>query len=167
MKNSQKTRSTVEYFKLALVLMLVAAIAALHAGWRGFELLQYLESYMGVFFAVFAGFKLYNLKEFAYGFKSYEIMKHKSVAWGYVYPFMQVLFGGLYLLNYGTVVLDSIVLAWSAFGACVVLLTLRRVGDIHCLCLGNMIKLPLSTVSFIEDFGMAVIAAAMIVLRLT
>ena len=143
----------------------VAGMSFLHADWRGMALMQFLESFMGVFFIVFAAFKLYNLKEFAYGFKSYEIMKDKSVAWGYVYPFIQVLFGVLYLVGFGSGVLDGIVFVWSAFGAYVVLLTLRKKGDIHCVCLGNVIKLPLSTISFVEDFGMALMALAMLILR--
>lgn len=154
-----------EYVKFAGVLLFISATAWLHADWRGLDLMQYLESFMGVFFIVFAAFKLYNLREFAYGFQSYEIMKNKSVGWGYAYPFIQILFGVLYLLGAGSRLLDGIVFLWSAFGAYVVLLTLRKKSDIHCVCLGNVIKLPLSTISFVEDFGMALMAAAMLVMR--
>lgn len=163
--NMDSTNHTVEYLKFTAVIVFIAGAAWLHADWRGFDLMQYLESFMGVFFIVFAAFKLYNLKEFAYGFKSYEIMKNKSVGWGYAYPFIQVLFGLLYLLGYGSRVLDVVVFLWSSFGAHVVLLTLRKKGDIHCVCLGNVIKLPLSTISFVEDFGMSVMALAMVLLR--
>ena len=156
---------TREYVKFAGVMAVVTALATWHASWRGLDLMQFLESFMGVFFIVFAAFKLYNLKEFAYGFKSYEIMKDKSVGWGYAYPFIQVLFGAMYLLSAGSVWLDGVVFVWSAFGAYVVLLTLRKKGDIHCVCLGNVIKLPLSTISFVEDFGMALMALAMLLIR--
>lgn len=154
-----------EYVKFASVMTVVTMLSIAHASWRGFDLMQFLESFMGVFFIIFAAFKLYSLKEFAYGFKSYEIMKDKSVAWGYAYPFIQVLFGTLYLVGLGSVVLDAVVFVWSAFGAYVVWLTLRKKGDIHCVCLGNVIKLPLSTISFVEDFGMAAMAAVMLILR--
>jgi len=156
---------SVEYVKFAGVLALVTGLAWLHADRSGLGLGQFLESFMGVFFLVFAAFKIYNLKEFAYGFKSYEIMKNKSIWWGYTYPFVQVTFGLLYLLNFGSRVLDGIVFVWSAYGAYVVLLTLRKKGDIHCVCLGNVVKLPLSTTSFVEDFGMSAMALVMFILR--
>ena len=155
----------VEFIKFAGVIAFITIVAYFHADWRGLDLMQYLESFIGVFFIVFASFKLYNLKEFAYGFKSYEIMKDKSVMYGYTYPFIQVLFGLLYLLGYGNRILDLTVFAWSVFGSYVVWLTLKNKGDIHCLCLGNVIKLPLSTISFVEDFGMSLIALAMLILR--
>jgi hypothetical protein len=40
---------------------------------------------------------------------------------------------------------------------------LKRRAGIHCACLGNVIKLPLSTVSLVEDIGMGLMAAAMLV----
>ncbi len=155
----------IEYAKLAVVLVFIAATAFWHAEWRGLDLLQYLESFVGVFFIVFALFKFYSLKEFAYGLLSYETMQGKSVWWGYAYPFIQVLFGVLYLVGLGTRILDGVVFAWSAYGAYVVVLTLRKKGDFHCLCLGNVIKLPLSTSSLVEDFGMATAALILGVLR--
>ena len=162
---SHQANHTVEYVKFALVLAAIVVLSWLHADWRGFDLMQYLESFMGVFFIVFAAFKLYNLKEFAYSFQSYEIMKDRSVFWGYIYPFVQVAFGTLYLLGYGNRLLDGVVFVWSAYGSYIVWLTLRKKGDIHCVCLGNVIKLPLSTLSFVEDFGMSMMALTMFVLR--
>lgn len=156
---------TTEYVKFAAVLIVITGAAWLHADSLGMGLMQFLESFMGVFFVVFAAFKLYNLREFALGFRSYEVMNRRSIVWGYVYPFVQVTFGLLYLLSFGSRLLDGMVFVWSAFGSYVVWLTLRKKGDIHCVCLGNVIKLPLSTISFVEDFGMSVMAAAMFVLR--
>ena len=153
--NHEDSNNKVEYIKFVGIMFFITVVSWLHAQWRGFDLMQFLESFMGVFFIVFASFKIYNLKEFAYGFKSYEIMKNRSVNWGFSYPFIQVLFGVMYLAGWGSAYLDMIVFLWSSFGAYVVMLTLRKKADVHCVCLGNVIKLPLSTISFVEDFGMA------------
>jgi len=160
-----------EYVKFAAVMLLVTGLAYLHAEWvQDYAIatnysLQFMESFMGVFFVVFASFKLYRLKEFAYGLQTYETLQDKPLSWGYAYPFIQVLFGSLYLFGLGSTILDAVVFLWSAYGSYIVLLTLRKKGDVHCLCLGGVIKLPLSTLSFIEDFGMSVMALAMILMR--
>jgi hypothetical protein len=155
----------IEYLKFAVVLVMVTSAAWLHTAWYEVSLRQFLGSYMGVFFVVFASFKLYNLKEFAYGFQSYAIMKNRSVVWGFFFPFVQLTFGVLYLLGRGGHVLDSVVLVWSGANAYLVWATLQKKDTIFCVCLGSVIKLPLSTISFVEDFGMAIMALAMIILR--
>ena len=158
--NAQPKKS-IEYAKFTGVLT-----ATFVAGWvlARQTYLDFLPAFMGVFFILFASFKLYNLKEFAHSFQSYEIIKDKPLWWGYAYPFIQLLFGGLYLLGFDSLLLDAIVFLWSAYGAYIVLLTLRSKGDIYCVCLGNVIKLPLSHISFVEDFGMALMALIMILL---
>jgi len=160
-----KTNQVLEYFKLFGVLCFITAVAAIITDWRGWNTLLFVESFVGVFFVVFASFKFYRLKEFAYSFQSYEIMKNRSIGWGYAYPFVQLLFGGLYLFRFGALWLDLAVFIWSGYGTYVVWLTLHKKGDFYCLCLGNVIKLPLSTTSFIEDLGMVLLASAMIILR--
>ncbi len=154
-----------EYAKLIAVIAVVAGGAWVHADWQGMSMLQYMESFMGVFFLVFAAFKLANLKEFAYGLKSYAGYENAPLAVGYLYPFIQVAFGLVYILGFANQFVDGAAFVWSAYGAYVVWKTLRKKGDFHCVCLGNIIKLPLSTTSFVEDFGMAAMALAMLLMR--
>jgi hypothetical protein len=126
--------------------------------------LPFLESFMGVFFVIFSGFKLAQLKEFAYGFQSYDLVAKRSLAYSYMYPFMQLLFGVLYLSGVGSLSLNAVVLAVSLLSGAGVLNSLIKKQQVHCVCLGNVIKLPLSTISFVEDFGMAAMALIMIII---
>jgi hypothetical protein len=48
------------------------------------------------------------------------------------------------------------------FGSLGVLNALRRGLDVNCACMGNVLKVPLSTVALIEDLGMAAMAATML-----
>ncbi len=159
------TDNSREYLKFFFVMIGICVMSYAHAVWRGIDLMQFLESFMGVFFIVFACFKLVSLKTFAYGFQSYEVMKHHSVFWGYVFPFVQLVFGLCYVLSFSSRTLDGVVGVWSLVNASIVWLTIRSKNDVHCVCLGNIIKLPLSTISFIEDFGMGVMVFVMLVLR--
>lgn len=154
-----------EYLKFSGVIAAITALSIMHALVLGFDLMQFLESFMGVFFIIFAGFKLYSLKEFALGFQSYDIIAKRSLKYSYAYPFLQLLFGIAYLLGLGTLALDGLVLLISLVSGLGVVIALRSKQDVHCVCLGNVIKLPLSTISFVEDFGMAGMALAMILLR--
>ncbi len=156
---------SVEYSKFAGVMVLIAILSYLHANNAGASLMQYLESFMGVFFIVFASFKIYNLKEFAYGFQSYDLVAKKSLAYSYLYPFIQLTFGFVYLLGYSNITVNILVLFISLISGAGVLDKILKKQQIHCVCLGNVIKLPLSTISFVEDFGMAIMALAMLILR--
>ena len=120
---------------------------------------------MGVFFVVFALFKFKNYKEFAYGFQSYDVLAKRSLAYSYAYPVIQLVFGVCYLIGYGTRFLDILVIAVSLVSSIGVIQSLKTKSTVHCVCLGGVIKLPLSRISFVEDFGMALMAGTMIFLR--
>lgn len=154
-----------EYIKFAGIMLAILVLSYVHASLAGIALMQFLESFMGVFFVVFAGFKIMQLKEFAYGFQSYDLVAKKSLLYSYSYPFIQLLFGLMYLFGLATIAVDGVVLFVSLLSGLGVLNSLHKKQKVHCVCLGNVIKLPLSTISFVEDFGMAAMAIAMIFLR--
>jgi hypothetical protein len=137
-----------------------------HSVLLGMGLMQFLESFMGVFFVVFSVFKLRQLNEFAHGFRRYDLIAAKSLAYSYFYPFIQLTFGLLYLLSLATLAVDIAVLIVSLVSGAGVAKALLGKKKVHCLCLGSVIKLPLSTISFVEDFGMALMAFVMILLRI-
>ena len=68
------------------------------------------------------------------------------------------------LLNYDTPLLliaEFIVMAFSGLGVAV---QMRRGEKFQCVCLGTFLKVPLTTVTLIEDFGMAVLALILLAL---
>jgi hypothetical protein len=154
-----------EYQKFALIIVGIVALAIGHASWRGFGLMQFLESFMGAFFLVFGAFKLFNLKEFAMGFASYDVIARRLLLYGYYYPFLQLSFALFYLLGGSDQYTDASVLIVSLISSIGVVQELMRGSKIRCVCLGSFIKLPLSRISVVEDFGMAAMAAIMLVLR--
>lgn len=163
--DKHSTSSFKEYVKFIAIMILIVVVAAIAASWPAFDLKKYLASFMGVFFIVFAGFKLINLKEFAYGFQSYDIIAKKSLAYAFIYPYIQLIFGILYLTNHESTPLNSIVLIVSIISSIGVFKALNKKQEVQCVCLGNVIKLPLSTVSLVEDIGMAAMAIAMIFMK--
>lgn len=152
-----------EYLKLASVITGITILAVLLAVRDHWSWTHFLDYFMGSFFLVFGFFKLLNLKMFAHGFSSYDILAKKTVYYAYAYPFIQLLFAALYLSGNTSAWLDGVVLLISLVSSVGVL---QEMGSkIKCACLGNFINLPLTKVSFIEDFGMALMAFSMLLLR--
>lgn len=150
-----------EYTKFSAVIFSIIVISLLHSVYVGLDFIQFIRSFMGTFLVVFAGFKLLNLKMFAIGFSGYDVLAKKVLAYGYAYPFIQLSLGAMYLLVVTNIWLDVVMLGLSLFSSIGVLKEMGR--PIKCACLGNFVQLPLSTISFIEDFGMAVLALLMII----
>lgn len=157
--SENKSREYLKFMGIMLSILVISIIITSNSS------LAFVDSFMGVFFVVFAGFKISRLKEFAYGFQSYDLIAKKSLAYSYVYPFIQLVLGLIYLAGMGNVSVDVFVLVISLISGAGVLNSLSKKQKVHCVCLGNVIKLPLSTISFVEDFGMAVMALAMIIMR--
>lgn len=150
-----------EYMKFGAVIFGILVIALVHATFAGLEVLQFVRSFMGAFLVVFAGFKLLNLRMFAIGFSGYDILARKTLTYAYTYPFIQLSLGLLYLGGITHIWLDVGMLVLSLFSSIGVLKEFGK--PIKCACLGNFVQLPLSTISFIEDYGMAILALVMIV----
>lgn len=128
--------------------------------WQG-----WMRWFMGVFFLMFACFKLVGYKMFADMFAGYDIIAKRVKVYGYAYPFIELGLAISYLANVAPGARDWLALTVMGVGSIGVFGEIRKRSGIHCACLGNIIKLPLSTVSLIEDVGMGIMAAIMIITR--
>ena len=153
--------SPTELGKFVLVLVGITMVSFVLWGGNG-GWLEYLRWFMGVFFITFAGFKLAGYQMFAEMFAGYDVVAKRFKPYAYAYPFIELALGMVYLADLLPVVRDVIALAVMAIGTVGVAQEIRRRSGIHCACLGNIIKLPLSTVSLVEDVGMGVMAAVML-----
>ncbi len=121
-----------------------------------------LTSFMGVFFMVFAGFKLTGYQMFVEMFPTYDVVAERWPFYAKLYPFLELLLGLLYLAGAIPMIRDIATLTIMVMSSIGVARELRRRRGIHCACLGNIIKLPLSTVSLVENMTMGLMALFMI-----
>lgn len=155
-----------EYRKLGLVFgfILLVSLLMAHVGgdWHWMLLLDYV---MGVFFLMFGMFKLFEYQMFAHGYKDYDLIAQKLPWWGKAYPPLEVLLGVLYILHVMPLRLNAFVVILLSINAYGVWRTIKRKpADMPaCLCLGAVVKLPLSTISMLENVSMGVMALAMLV----
>ena len=109
--------------------------------------------------------KLLDVPGFAMSYGSYDAVARRWNGWGYVYPFVELFLGVLFLIDFQplfTNILTLIVMGVSTVGVVQSLLAKRR---FQCACLGTFLKVPLTKITLIEDFGMAILAAALLLLR--
>lgn len=124
-----------------------------------------MSNFMGGFFLAFSFFKFLDLRGFASGFARYDIIAAKWKPWGYLYPFVELVLGIAYITRFEPTLTHTVTIVVLTAGGVGVIRSMMRKDRIKCACLGTVIDLPLGTVTLIEDLGMALMAAAMLVLH--
>ena len=159
----EKTITT--YRPLILIIGFIVGVTLLaQFPFNNFSLMLWMRHFMAGFFLVFAFFKLLNIEGFANSYRMYDIIAAKWKGWGYIYPFVELGLGILYLINIAPVatnLVTFIVLGISSIGV------IRSVVDkrkIKCACLGDVFNLPMSTVTIIEDLTMVMMAGTMLLM---
>lgn len=151
--------------------LLVIAIAALGAGLAlfidsGFEWRRLMEGFMGLFLLILALFKFFDIKGFAEGFALYDLAAMRWPRYAYAYPFIEAGLGLAYLAGFWPFLVNLITFAVMTFGAFGIgFALLKHDKKLTCVCLGTALKLPLGTVSLIENLGMGAMALFMLVVR--
>lgn len=151
-----------EYAKFVLVIAGIVLASILITSWRGWSLEQFMSDFMGVFLLTFAAFKFMNLEMFAITYRGYDVVAKRWPRWGYVFPFVEAGLGLSYLLGGEGTTLNVLTMLITSLGAIGVIKELRRKSAVMCACLGTVIRLPLSRISFVEDFAMFLMAAVML-----
>ena len=116
---------------------------------------------------MFGFFKLLDLPGFVRTYRTYDLLAKAVPGWGWVYPFVELALGAAYLLGLMPVVTSLVTLVVMFIGAAGVGIALANKQRIRCACLGTVLNLPMTTVTLVEDLGMAAMAAVMLVLILT
>lgn len=123
----------------------------------------FMNYFMAGFFLVFSFFKLLDLPGFAGTYRSYDIVAKAWKPWGFIYPFVELALGVAYLTGWQPAITNIVTIVVMLVGSVGVLRALLIRTAIRCACLGTAIKLPMTTVTLIEDLGMAAMAIAMLI----
>ena len=121
-----------------------------------------MRFFMAGFFLAFSFFKLLDLPAFADAYAGYDLLAARWRGWGYVYPFVELGLGVAYLAHFNPVLTHSLTILVMGFSAIGVIRAVLDKRQIRCACLGAVFKLPMSTVTIVEDVGMVLMAAWML-----
>lgn len=159
-----KEKYTIKDF-LPLILFFVLT-TTLSVGWTVYfslGFMRWMEVFMGSFFLLFGLFKVINLKGFAMAYRMYDLVAMKFKGYGYVYPFIEIFLGLMYLLSiypFFTNLVTFVLMIVSALG---VYLKIRKKEKVICACLGVVFKVPMTWVTLVEDLLMALMALCMLI----
>lgn len=98
------------------------------------------------------------------GFQMHDLLAKAARPYAYLYPFLELGLGLGYLSRWQPAFVYGATIILMLFGAIGVLLALKKGLDLECACMGTVLKVPLSTVALLEDFGMAAMAMAMLLM---
>ncbi len=154
-----------EYAKLLGVIGLIALGAlGISGGFGAFDGMAFMRWFMGLYLLVFAAFKLADLPGFVSAYIGYDVIAKRFPTYAAVYPFIELTLGLLFVFWFAPGFTLVATLAVMSVSSISVLRELFRGSKIRCACLGTVVRLPLTTVSLVEDLGMAGMAAAMLAL---
>ena len=149
----------ITYKPLILIFAYITVVSFITAkNYYGFNMLAFMNYFMAGFFLVFSFFKLLDLKGFAEGYSMYDLLAKIWKPYGYIYPFIELAFGISLLVGAQhrlCYVFIALVMGFSLLG---VIKSVFAKQKIECACLGTVFKVPLGTVTLLEDALMVVMS---------
>ena len=133
-------------------------------GAAGVSAMETMRFFMAGFFLVFSFFKLLDINAFADAYSRYDLLAMRWRGWGLIYPFVELGLGMAYLANVNPLATHLVTILVMGFSAVGVIQAVANKTQIQCACLGTVFKLPMSTVTIVEDVGMVLMAAVMLAL---
>lgn len=152
------------YYPIILIAVYILGISVINnmqgeiINWSGM-----MSQFMAGFFLVFSAFKFLDLSGFAEGYATYDLLARKWYAYGYIYPFLELGLGLLYLTHAIPVTTQLLTIVIMGFSSLGVINSLLKKQKLRCACLGTILKVPLSTVTLTEDLLMVILATVTLV----
>ena len=134
---------------ISIILLTTITLAYEDASQGAYSLANTIEYFMIGFFLVFAGFKLMDIHGFAEGYSTYDLL---------AFAVLMILSVQMQAVLWA----ELVVMLFSGIG---VAIKIAKGEKFQCACLGTFLKVPLTYVTLIEDFGMAGLAGILLVLK--
>lgn len=149
---------------IALLFVAILGASALLLGVGG-GFLDWMHFFMGLLLSQFALLKIFHPGQFCNGFQMYDLLAKRFRVYGLLYPFFELILGLGFLsfLYPAWIYLATTVLMF--FGSLGVISALKKGLKINCPCMGNILNVPLSTVTLTEDLSMGTLSLLMLYLQ--
>lgn len=138
-------------------------VAAFLLNRNPFDLSGFMLDFMGLFYIVFSFFKFLDLKGFPESFKMYDPLAKAIPVYGWIYPFLELALGLLFLMRIQISLALMITLVILGITTVGVTKTLLDKKTVQCACLGTALKLPMTKATFIENSIMILMAVIMLI----
>ncbi len=161
--DATKEKTKLQQLKPLLLIFLYLFSAAILLNYEAWDSQNFMLDFMGLFYIVFSFFKLLDLKGFPESFKMYDPLARLIPAYGWVYPFIELALGLMFLMRFQIItalIVTVVILGITTIG---VTKTLLDKKSIQCACLGTALKLPMTEATFIENSIMLVMAISLLI----
>lgn len=157
-----RVQSKFQQLKPLFLILLYITVTAVLLHYRSWSHEEFMLDFMGLFYVVFSFFKLLDLKGFPASFRMYDPLAKVIPVYAWIYPFIEITLGLMFLMRYQIVVALIAALLVLGITTIGVTKTLLDKKSIRCACLGTALKLPMTEATFIENLIMIVMAAWML-----
>jgi len=153
------------YYPIFLIAAYIIGVATINnfnaegMNWQG-----WMTQFMAGFFLVFSAFKFLDIRGFADGYATYDLLAKRWYIYGFIYPFLELTLGILYLTQWIPAVTQLATVIIMGFSSIGVINSLIKKQKIQCACLGTILKVPLSSITLVEDLTMVILAALALVM---
>ena len=154
--------SKIQQLKPLFIILGYILIASILLNYKNWNSSNAMLDFMGLFYIIFSFFKILDIKGFSMSFRMYDPLAKKAPIYGYIYPFIEVLLGMMFLIRFEVniaLILTVIVLGITTIGVTQTLINKR---SIKCACLGTTLNLPMTEATFIENALMIIMAFSLI-----
>ncbi len=156
--------SPASYYPIFLIFLFISLpVSIIEFNQPSAQWMHWANNFMAGFFLVFSFFKLLNLRAFADGYSTYDIIAMHSRPYAYIYPFIELGLGLALIAGIVPLMVNTIILVVMGISSVGVARSLVQKKQFQCACLGTVISLPLSTVTLVEDLLMVAMSAISIV----
>jgi len=154
--------SKIKQLRPLFIILGYILIASILLNYKNWNPSNAMLDFMGLFYIIFSFFKILDIKGFSMSFSMYDPLAKKAPIYGYIYPFIEVLLGMMFLIRFEVniaLILTVIVLGITTIGVTQTLINKR---SIKCACLGTTLNLPMTEATFIENALMIIMAFSLI-----
>ena len=154
--------SKIKQLKPLFIIFGYISITSILLNFKDWNLTNAMLDFMGLFYIIFSFFKILDIKGFSTSFKMYDPLAKKITIYGYIYPFIEILLGVMFLtrIEVNIALLTTIVILGITCAG--VTQTLLNKRSINCACLGTTLKLPMTEATFIENVIMIIMAIVLL-----
>ena len=154
--------SKIKQLKPLFIILGYISVTSILLNYRNWNSTNAMLDFMGLFYIIFSFFKILDIKGFSTSFKMYDPLAKKITTYGYIYPFIEILLGLMFLTRIEVniaLLITIIILVITSVGVTQTLLNKRT---INCACLGTTLKLPMTEATFIENAIMITMAIVLL-----
>jgi hypothetical protein len=125
-----------------------------------------MNNFMGSFLCILAMLKLFDINGFIESFSKYDIIAARCRQYAKYYPYIELIIGFMLLSGMLAVITNIFLLIVMTAGLVGILNSLKGKKDLKCACVGNLLNIPLGSISITENATMIIMASMNLVILL-